>query len=88
MTTEQKETRYTIIGKQKCVWCDRAKRLLTEKGFVYDYTELNATNVATYALLMQKAGLTTVPQIWYGETYIGGYEDLAAFIATDVTTPE
>lgn len=29
-----------------------------------------------FTLLLQKAGLTTVPQIWYGDDYIGGYTEL------------
>jgi glutaredoxin 3 len=28
--------------------------------------------------LVQETGRRTVPQIWIGETYVGGYDDLAA----------
>lgn len=65
---------YHLITKDNCVWCDRAKRLIQDKGneFVaYHYEEHPMMKK-----LMFKADLKTVPQIWYNGTYIGGYEEI------------
>lgn len=61
-----------------CPFCQMAERLLREKGVA----ELDKVRVdldpAQRAEMMEKTGRRTVPQIYIGETHVGGYDDLAA----------
>ena len=61
-----------------CGFCHAAKRLLTQKGV--DFNEIDVmTDPARKAEMMQRAnGGRTVPQIFVGETHVGGCDDLYA----------
>lgn len=69
---------YTIIGRPDCIWCDCAIELLEIKNEVYKYYLYH--NYPLIKLLMKAGGLKTLPQIWEGDTYIGGYTELEAHI--------
>ncbi|MFL5357925.1 glutaredoxin 3 [Archangium sp.] len=59
-----------------CGYCVRAKDLLTRKGVKYE--ELDVTsNDEMRSKLVEMSGQRTVPQIWIGDTHVGGYSDLA-----------
>lgn len=61
-----------------CPYCLMAERLLTQKG-VAEITKIRVDlEPAKRAEMMQLTGKRTVPQIYIGETYVGGYDDLAA----------
>jgi len=67
----------TMYTKSWCPYCDRAKRLLQEKG--QRWTEIDIEeHPERRAEMVQRAGRTTVPQIWIGERHVGGFDDLAA----------
>ena len=61
-----------------CPYCQMAEQLLRSKGV----TEIDKVRVdlepETRVEMMQKTGRRTVPQIYIGETHVGGYDDLAA----------
>lgn len=79
---------FFIIGRLTCGWCDKAKDLLRSRGLTFDSVNIES-NLVAFRLLLKKCGLTTVPQIWYGDTYIGGYEDLVIWLtAKDITPSE
>lgn len=60
-----------------CPYCIRAKQLLQRKGV--DFQEIACDGKPELrAELARKAGSTTVPQIWIGETHVGGCDDLHA----------
>jgi glutaredoxin 3 len=61
-----------------CPYCFRAKQLLDQKGV--DYTEINVMGDAgAKATMLERAnGQRTVPQIFIGETHVGGSDDLYA----------
>ena len=42
------------------------------------YEEIDASAGAVRAEMMQRTGRRTVPQIYVGETHVGGYDDLSA----------
>ena len=66
-----------IYSTNWCPYCDAAKSLLETKGVAYD--EIDVTNPGLRAEMMQRAhGRRTVPQIFVGETHVGGYDELAA----------
>jgi glutaredoxin 3 len=55
-----------------------AERLLKAKG-VNDIEKIRVDlEPAQRALMMQKTGRRTVPQIYIGETHVGGFDDLNA----------
>lgn len=67
----------TIYTTAWCPYCHRAKALLTRKGVAFD--EIDVTmDAATRAKMAAKAGQHTVPQIWIGDTHVGGSDDLHA----------
>ena len=61
-----------------CPYCQRAERLLQSKGV----TEIEKIRIdldpAQRSEMMEKTGRRTVPQIYIGETHVGGFDDLAA----------
>lgn len=68
----------TIYTRQMCGFCSRAKRLLADKGVAF--MEIDATFDQTKrAEMMQRAnGARTFPQIFIGDTHVGGCDDLVA----------
>jgi len=69
-----------IYTKDYCPFCARAKALLDAKGAAY--TEIDVTHDSDLqAVMMERSGRRTVPQIFIGERHIGGYDDLAALDA-------
>ena len=65
-----------IYTTNYCPYCVRAKSLLTDKGAKYEEIDVT-TDDATRAKLVEMSGQRTVPQIWIGDTHVGGYSDLA-----------
>ncbi|MDR3428281.1 MULTISPECIES: glutaredoxin 3 [Silvimonas] len=61
-----------------CPYCVMAERLLGQRGV----TEIEKVRVDLEAgrkeEMMSRTGRRTVPQIYIGETHVGGYDDLAA----------
>ncbi|WP_347255842.1 glutaredoxin 3 [Brachymonas denitrificans] len=68
----------TIYTTAYCPYCIRAKQLLKERG-VADYEEIKVDqDPAQRQVMMERSGRRTVPQIWIGETHVGGCDDLFA----------
>jgi glutaredoxin 3 len=60
-----------------CPYCDRAKGLLTGKKLVYQ--EINVDDDAkSREEMVERSGRRTVPQIFIGDTHVGGCDDLFA----------
>jgi glutaredoxin 3 len=59
-----------------CGYCVRAKDLLTRKGVKYEEVDVTG-NDDMRSKLVEMSGQRTVPQIWVGDTHVGGYSDLA-----------
>ena len=60
-----------------CPYCMMAERLLVSKGVTIEKVRIDL-EPARRAEMMEKTGRRTVPQIYVGETHVGGYDDLAA----------
>ncbi len=64
-----------MYSSDYCGFCFRAKSLLGSKG-VY-FTEIKVDGDSTLRQeMMAKSGCHTVPQIWIGDTHVGGCDDL------------
>jgi glutaredoxin 3 len=68
----------TIYTTPFCPYCIRAKRLLTQKGVAFEEIDVSGDWAARDALMEKAGGRTTVPQIWIGDTHVGGSDELHA----------
>jgi glutaredoxin 3 len=67
----------TIYTRPGCGYCSRALALLAHKGA--DFTEIHAGfDPALRQEMMQRSGRATFPQIFVGETHIGGCDEMMA----------
>lgn len=66
-----------IYTTQWCPYCHAAKSLLDEKGVNYEEVDADDPDVRM-AMVHRANGRRTVPQIFVGETHVGGYDDMAA----------
>ncbi|MFK8076226.1 MAG: glutaredoxin 3 [Granulosicoccus sp.] len=60
-----------------CGFCRAAKRLLESKGWPYESRNVDG-NAPLRAEMQEISGRTSVPQIFFGDRHIGGFDDLAA----------
>lgn len=68
----------TMYTTAVCPYCIRAERLLDSKGVkVIDKIRVDL-DPDQRQLMMQKTGRRTVPQIYIGDTHVGGFDDLHA----------
>ena len=61
-----------------CPYCTMAEKLLRTKGVAEIEKVRVDLDPARREEMMQKTGRRTVPQIYIGETHIGGFDDLSA----------
>jgi len=70
-----------------CPYCVRAEMLLKQRGV----TEIQKIRIdldpSQRSAMMERTGRRTVPQIYIGETHVGGYDDLAALDRAGGLTP-
>jgi glutaredoxin 3 len=61
-----------------CPYCIQAERFLRAKG-VHEIAKVRVDlEPAQRVEMMTRTGRRTVPQIYIGETHVGGYDDLVA----------
>ncbi|SHG62559.1 glutaredoxin 3 [Hydrocarboniphaga daqingensis] len=60
-----------------CPYCVMAKRLLDGKGVAYEEIRVDQ-DLERRDEMMQLSGRRTVPQIFVGQTHVGGFDDLSA----------
>lgn len=61
-----------------CGFCHAAKRLLTSKGISFSEVDVARQPQRRQEMLARANGKHTVPQIFVGETHVGGYDELYA----------
>jgi glutaredoxin 3 len=70
--------RIEIYTKTFCPYCWRAKELLESKGLQFEEISVDWGGEQKAAMVQRARGRTTVPQIFIGETYVGGCDELLA----------
>lgn len=70
----------TIYTTTWCSYCRAAKSFFQSRGIPYEEIDLTEDDAGRQDLRV-RSGRTTVPQIWVGETHVGGYDDLRALDA-------
>ena len=66
-----------VYSSDWCPYCMRAKALLESKSVAFEEIRVDG-KPQVRAEMSSKAGRTSVPQIWIGETHVGGCDDLFA----------
>lgn len=73
---------FTVYSTNSCAYCKQAKALITKKkyGLVERYIDVDPE--AKKVLFERLPDVKTVPQIFLGNTHIGGYKELVELIGT------
>jgi glutaredoxin 3 len=67
----------TMYSSGYCPYCVAAKNFLKSRG--HAWTELRIdTDPANRAAMAARTNRTSVPQIFIGQTHVGGFDDLVA----------
>ncbi|MGE8190050.1 glutaredoxin 3 [Pseudomonas sp. NPDC086278] len=66
----------TVYTTDTCPYCRNAKALLASKGIVPH--EINVqSSPGKFQEMLNRSGRRSVPQIFIGDTHVGGFDDLA-----------
>ena len=67
-----------IYTSPLCGFCHAAKRLLTQKGVTFSEVNVLTDPERKPEMIQRANGVRTVPQIFIGDTHVGGCDDLFA----------
>ncbi|MEA3120423.1 MAG: glutaredoxin 3 [Paraburkholderia sp.] len=76
-----------MYSTQVCPYCQMAERLLKSRGVLHVEKILIDRDPARREEMMKRTGRRTVPQVFIGETHVGGYDDLSALDRAGGLTP-
>ncbi len=68
----------TLYTTPFCGYCHAAKRLLDRKGIAFTEIDVSAAPDRRAEMVQRSQGGRTVPQIFIGETHIGGFDEMNA----------
>ena len=68
-----------IYGDTNCAWCDRAKKLCEAYLLDFEYKLIRDPGVMD-ELQERVANTRTVPQIFWNDKHVGGFEELVTEI--------
>lgn len=68
----------TLYTTRFCPYCVAARQLLKTRGVDYEDIRVDGDPALRRRMTELAGGQRTVPQIWIGDTHVGGYTDLAA----------
>ena len=68
----------TIYTGPMCNYCDAAKRLLTRNNVTYNEIDIGKVDGAMDEMIKKANGKRTIPQIFFNEEHIGGYDEVRA----------
>lgn len=68
----------TIYTRAMCGYCARAKSLLTQKGITFVEHDATMKPAVKADMIAKSGGAATFPQIFIGQTHVGGCDDLFA----------
>lgn len=66
----------TIYTTAWCPYCDRVKDILDNKGVAY--LEIDVDTPEKRVWLTRKTGQQTVPQVYAGDRYVGGWDEISS----------
>lgn len=65
-----------VYSTDRCSYCVRVKMLLDARGIEFEEINLSGDPAAVDELA-RRTGMTTVPQVVVGDTFVGGYRETA-----------
>ncbi|RDE18345.1 glutaredoxin 3 [Motiliproteus coralliicola] len=68
----------TVYSTAYCPYCIRAKMLLEQKGAEFDEIRVDQQPQLRAEMMKRSNGGRTVPQIFIGDTHVGGCDELFA----------
>lgn len=77
----------TVYTLAFCPFCSRAMKLLDSKDAVYEKIDVSFKPKVRAAMRERTGGANTLPQIFIGDTHVGGCDDLFALEADGQLDP-
>ncbi len=68
----------TVYSKGWCPYCMAARALLEDKGVAFETVDIGQAPERRGEMLERASGRSTVPQIFVGDTHVGGFDELNA----------
>ncbi len=68
----------TVYTTNYCPYCVRAKSLLERKGANFIEIDVSNDDTLRSEMIKKAGGKRTVPQIFIGDTHVGGFDDMHA----------
>ena len=68
----------TIYTGPMCNYCEAAKRLLTRNNVAYSEINIATVDGAMDEMIKKANGKRTIPQIFFDNQHIGGYDEVRA----------
>tara|TARA_B100001564_G_scaffold101197_1_gene83315 strand:+ start:229 stop:483 length:255 start_codon:yes stop_codon:yes gene_type:complete len=68
----------TIYTGPMCNYCEAAKRLLTRNNATYNEIDISKVEGAMDEMIEKANGKRTIPQIFFDDLHIGGYDEARA----------
>lgn len=75
MSTEQNHAPVRMYTTEFCPYCVAAKRLFNHLNVSFEDTDVNSAPGLRQKMMAESAA-RTVPQIWIGDTHVGGCDEL------------
>ena len=73
--------RFTIFGREGCGYCRQAKAVMESKDLEFRYVDIHEEGISQDDLAKTVGKpVRTVPQIFHGEEYVGGYQELMQYL--------
>ena len=66
-----------------CNFCDAAKKLLTRNNVEYKEIDISIVDGAMDEMITKANGKRTIPQIFFDDKHIGGYDEVRALEKDD-----
>ena len=71
------QSKVTVYGNAMCPYCGAARMLLTKKAVEFENIDITV-DPQKREDMQKRSGSRSVPQIFIGDTHIGGFDELAA----------
>ena len=68
----------TMYTGPRCGYCEAAKRLLSRNNASYNEIDISKVEGAADEMIKKANGKRTIPQIFFNDQHIGGYDEVRA----------
>ena len=80
------KTEANVYSASYCSWCSKAVQFLESEGLKVRVVDITDDQDERH-MLIERTGQKTVPQIWIGDAYIGGYDRMMKMASTKDLKP-